>query len=133
MAVSKINVVFPWGIRTVWETVTSLEKFQWRSDLSRIEVLNEKQFVEHTKDGFPTTFTVTAAEPYRRWEFNMENRNMKGHWIGIFRETNGQTEIDFTEEVTPKNLIMKPFVRFYLKKQQKLYVADLRKALQEGA
>ena len=54
---------------------------------------------------------------------------MKGHWTGIFIETDGQTEIDFTEEVTAKKFFMKPFVKSFLKKQQELYVSDLRKVL----
>lgn len=50
----------------------------------------------------------------------MENSNRKGHWTGIFTKKNGNTEIDFTEEVTTKKVIMKPFVKSYLKKQQEL-------------
>ena len=129
MAISKIKAVFHGDLHTVWDVVTSLENYQWRSDLSRIEVVNEKQFVECTKDGYATTFTITVSEPCRRWEFDMENSNMKGHWIGTFTERNGETEIDFTEAVTAKKLIMKPFVRGYLKRQQEQYVSDLRKAL----
>ncbi len=130
MAISNIKALFQSDIKNVWDIVTSLEKYQWRSDLSKIEVLNEKQFIEYSKDGFATKFTVTAFEPYKRWEFDMENSNMKGHWVGIFTEKNGQTEIDFTENVTAKKLIMKPFVKGFLKKQQNLYVEDLKKALQ---
>ena len=54
---------------------------------------------------------------------------MRGHWTGIFSIQNGQTEIEFTEDVTAKKLIMKPFVKAYLKRQQKRYVLDLRKVL----
>lgn len=129
MAVSNIKVAFQSDIQRVWEVVTSLENYTWRSDLSKIEILNEKQFVEYTKDGYPTTFTITRTEPYKRWEFDMENSNMKGHWTGIFTEKDGGTEIDFTEEVTAKKIIMKPFVKSFLKKQQELYVSDLKKAL----
>ncbi len=129
MAVSKIKAVFQKDSQTVWNIVTSLGHYQWRSDLSRIEVINEKQFIEYTKDGYATTFTITVSEPCRRWEFDIENSNMKGHWTGIFTEKDGQTEIEFTEDVTAKKLIMKPFVKAFLKKQQALYVADLRKAL----
>ena len=129
MAVSNIKARFQGDIQTVWDTVTSLEKYQWRSDLSRIEVLNEKQFVEYTKDGSATTFTITVFEPLKRWEFDLENGNMKGHWTGIFAEKDGQTEIDFTEDVTAKKLIMKPFVKAFLKKQQAQYLSDLEKAL----
>lgn len=61
----------------------------------------------------------------------MENGNMKGHWIGIFKEENGMTEVDFTEDVKVKKFFMRPFVKSFLKKQQELYVSDLKKALEE--
>lgn len=130
MAVSQIRAVFSASAREVWDVVTSLENYQWRSDLGRIEVLNEKLFVEYTKEGFSTKFTITVWEPYKRWEFDMENSNMSGHWSGTFSEKDGQTEIVFTEDVTAKKLIMKPFVKSFLKKQQNQYIADLKKALQ---
>ena len=129
MAVSKIKVSFESNVQKVWEIVTFLKNYEWRSDLDRIELLNDKQFVEYTKAGYPTNFTVTFIEPYKRWEFDMENDNMKGHWIGIFHSDGGRTEIAFTEEVTAKKVVMKPFVKAYLKKQQAQYVKDLKKAL----
>ena len=129
MAISNINAVFQSDIQKVWKVVTSLENYSWRSDLGKIEIVNENQFIEYTKDGYPTTFIITRKEQYKRWEFDMENSNMKGHWTGIFTEKGGNTEIDFTEEVTAKKIIMRPFVKSYLKKQQKLYISDLRKAL----
>lgn len=129
MAVSKIKAVFNGNLQMVWDVVTSLETYQWRSDLSRIEVVSESQFIEYTKDGYATTFTITNEVPFERWEFDMENSNMVGHWIGVFKGKGGKTEIDFTEDVTAKKLIMKPFVKGYLKKQQKQYISDLQKAL----
>ena len=133
MATSKINSVFPYPVQTVWNIVTDLEGYQWRSDLSRVEVLSPQQFVEHTKDGFATTFTVTVCHPCRRLEFDLENGNLSGHWTGEFTERDGQTEIAFTEDVTAKKLFMRPFVKSYLKKQQMQYVADLRSACEKRA
>ncbi len=130
MAISTIKALFQSDVKKVWDIVTSLENHQWRSDLSKIEILNKNEFIEYTKDGFATTFTITVSEPYKRWEFDMENSNMKGHWVGIFVEKDGQTEIIFTENVTAKKLIMKPFIKAFLKKQQELYVSDLKKVLQ---
>ena len=129
MAVSTIKATFPCDVKKVWETVTSLEKYTWRSDLSKIEILNDKQFVEYTKEGYATTFSITVTELYQRWEFDMENDNIKGHWIGIFTQKDRQTEIEFTEDVAAKKFFMKPFVKTYLKKQQSQYVSDLKKAL----
>ena len=128
MASSNIKAVILGGLQQVWELILDIENYAtWRSDLSKTEVISDKQFIEYTKDGYPTTFTVTLVEPYRRWEFDMENSNMKGHWIGIFTAKADETEIDFTECVEVKKLLMKPFVKSYLKKQQIQFVADIMK------
>lgn len=128
MAVSNIKALITGELHKVWDLVLDIENYgSWRSDLSKTEVISDKKFIEYTKDGYPTTFTVTLAEPYRRWEFDMENSNMKGHWIGIFTAKADETEIDFTECVEVKKLLMKPFVKSYLKKQQIQFVADIMK------
>ena len=129
MAVSNIKATFHCDIQKIWKTVTSLEEYAWRSDLGKIEIVDENHFIEYTKDGYATTFTVTAKEPYKRWEFDMENDNMKGHWSGTFTQIGEETEIDFTEDVTAKKVFMRPFVKAYLKKQQAQYIADLKKVL----
>lgn len=132
MASANTKETFSTGVKKIWEIVTSCEHYSWRSDLSRIEVIEAgKKFIEYTKDGYPTTFTITAFEPYKRYEFDMENSNMTGHWTGIFRTKDHKTHIDFTEEVRVKKIFMKPFAGIYLKKQQKKYFEDLKKALGE--
>ena len=127
MTVSKINTVIPCDIQKVWGIVTSVENYTWRSDLSKLEVLDETRFVEYTKNDYPTFFTVTFSEQYMRWEFDMENSNMRGHWVGLFTGREQETEIEFTEYVTVKKFYLKPFVKSYLKKQQALFVSDLEK------
>ena len=129
MAISTIKATFPCEVSKAWDIITSLQNYAWRSDLSKIEVTNDDSFVEYTKDGYATNFTITNTVPCERWEFDMENGNMKGHWTGVFTEKNGQTESEFTEDVTAKKIFMIPFVKMYLKKQQERYVADLRRAL----
>ena len=131
MAVSNIKAILQYDIHKVWEVTTTVEQYTWRSDLDRAEVLNEKQFVEYTKEGFATTFTITLTEPYKRWEFDMENENMTGHWTGLFTAKGESTEIDFTEEVTAKKFYMKPFLKPFLKKQQAQFVEDLEKGLHD--
>ena len=130
MAISNIKVSLPCDIQKVWKAVTSLEDCTWRSDLGKIEIVNENQFIEYTKDGYATTFTITVKESYKRYEFDIENGNMQGHWTGIFTKKGNSTELDFTEDVTAKKLFLKPFVKGYLKKQQQLYVSDLKKFLE---
>ena len=129
MATSKVTVHFPCPVEQVWDTVTDLIHTAWRSDLARVEVLDEAHFVEHTKSGYTTSFTVTACEPPRFWAFTMENGNMSGSWEGIFEAAEGGTRLTCTETVAAKRWWMRPLVSGYLKRQQQLYLADLRKKL----
>lgn len=132
MAVSNIKEMIGSDIHKVWETILAIEKYsEWRSDLSKTEIIDEKQFVEYTKDGYATTFISTVIEPYKRWEFDMENMNMKGHWVGIFTSIGAETQIDFTENVISKKWFMKPFIKSFLKKQQTQFVLDLKKTLDQ--
>lgn len=132
MAISNIKEIIRSDIHKVWEVVSAVDNYSaWRSDLSKTEIIDEKKFIEYAKNEFATTFTITVAELYKRLEFDMENSNMKGHWVGIFTSKGSDTEIDFTEDVTPKKRFMKPFVKFYLKKQQTQFVLDLKKALEQ--
>ena len=114
MARSNIKAVFENDVQTVWNVITDVKNYIWRTDLSKTEIISDKQFIEYTKNGYATTFTITLFEPYKRWEFDVENSNIKGHWIGIF---------------TQKKVLMKPFVKAYLKKQQARYVKDLARKL----
>lgn len=131
MAVSTIKAEFQYEVEKVWKMVTSLDNYSWRSDLDKIVVIEpEKEFEEYTKDGYVTKFKITAFNKYKRYEFNMENSNMQGHWTGIFSYRDGTTAVKFTENVTAKKLIMKPFIGSYLKKQQSKYVQDLKNTLE---
>ena len=129
MALCNIKAVLPATIENVWKTVTSLENYSWRSDINKIKIVNDTLFIEYSKEGIATAFTVTVCRPFERWEFDMENENIKGHWTGIFIPKDGYTEIDFTENVSAKKFLLKPLVKIYLKKQQSAYIRDLEKAL----
>ncbi len=118
-------------IKKVWDTVTSLENYQWRSDIVKIDVLKEGSiFVEYTKDGYSTTFEITEVEYLKKYVFTLYNENISGTFIGRFSYENDKTIIDFTEEVTTKKFVMKMFLKPYLKKQQANYVKDLKRYLE---
>lgn len=130
MTTTNIHASFSNDVKTVWQIVTSLTNYTWRSDISRIKIIEpQKQFIEYTKNCYPTTFTITVLKPYQRYEFDLENDNMHGHWIGVFTYENGITTIDFTENITAKKFFLKPLIKLYLKKQQTTYINDLKKVL----
>lgn len=126
---SNIKATFPCDSQRVWEVVTSLANYSWRSDIERIEVISDTQFVEITKSGYRTIFTITRQEPFCLWEFDIENDNMKGHWVGAFSGNEKTATIDFTEHIEPKKWFPKLLVRIYLKYMQVKYVRDLREVL----
>lgn len=129
MAKSNIKVTFLCPAEKVWRTVTDLLHYGWRSDLEKIEMIDGRSFVEVTKDGIRTTFTVIEKRELELWEFDLENENMKGHWTGKFLKHGEKTTLDFTEDVTAKKLFLKPVIGIYLRKQQRQYFADLKKEL----
>lgn len=129
MAVSKVTIRFPCPVERLWQTVPDLTHTLWRSDLARVEVLDETHFVEHTKSGYATWFTVTACEPLRFWAFSMENGNLSGSWKGIFEAAEEGSLLTCIETVHAKRWWMRPFVPGYLRRQQKRYLDDLRKEL----
>ena len=129
MVTSVIEATLPWGPEDVWQMVTDLRHTAWRSDLSRVEERGPRSFVEYTREGFPTQFTVTCAEPFQRWEFDLENANLTGRWTGEFRPEGGGTRVVFTEVITPKRRWMRLFAKGYLRRRQARYAADLRQAL----
>ena len=131
MATSRVTEYFPFPVERVWQVVTDLSRTAWRSDLAQVEILSEIHFVEHTKSGYATNFTVAACQPLCRWAFTMENGNMSGSWEGIFEAAEGGTRLHCTETVNAKHWWMRPFVPSYLKRQQKVYLDDLRRELQK--
>lgn len=125
MAVSKVAYSFPCTVDQLWQIVTDLTHTDWRSDLAHVEALDSTRFVEHTKSGYATHFTVTAREPNHFWAFTMENGNMSGSWEGRFEAVEGGSRLTCVETVNGKHWWMRPFVPGYLKRQQKLYMDDL--------
>ena len=135
MTTSNITVVISCDIYKVWETISTIENYHtWRSDVSKTDVINEKQFIEYTKDGYATTVAVIVSEPCRQWAFEMENSHVKGQWTCLLAAKGGETEINVTTCVSAKNLFTRPvgqsvFEREYLNKEQTRLVADLKKVL----
>jgi len=121
---SRIRYTVPADIQTVWRTVTSLTDYAWRSDLAKIERLDDTHFVEHTQSGSATLFRVTQTQPPHLWAFDMENAYFSGHWTGRF------TELDFAEDITLKKRLPRWLVKFYLYRQQQKYRRDLCRKLQ---
>ena len=130
MIKSNIKKEFLCDIEKLWDIITDNTKYSWRSDLSKIEIVDDKHFIEYTKNNYPTYFTITSKEKLKEYRFDIENTNIKGKWIGIFKILdNGNVLLDFTEKIETNNFIMKLLAKPYLKREQKRYMKDLEKEL----
>ena len=49
VVMSNIKATFSCNLQSVWQVVTSLTDYSWRSDVEKIEVISDTQFVEITK------------------------------------------------------------------------------------
>lgn len=130
MTKQNIKTIINHNIKDVFERVSDFKNYDWRSNILKTEILNDKEFIEYTKDGYKTHFLITYLENLKTIKFNLENKNIKGYFIGNFEDAgNNKTLIDFTEYIEIKNffkkIIMKPFIKSYLKKEQNQYINDL--------
>lgn len=132
MVISNIKKEFNCDIKKLWNIITDNTHCNWRSDLSKIEIIDDTHFIEYTKNNYPTYFTITTKINLKEYKFDIKNSNIKGKWIGIFKELkNGNVLLDFREEIETNNIIMKLFAKPYLKMQQKRYIKDLEKELKQ--
>lgn len=129
MAQARVLVTLDCPIQKVWDTVTDFSDSDWRSDLSKVQIIDLSHFIESTKNDVSTYFTITRKIPYQEVCLTMENRYMKGQWIGKFKGHETYTTLDFLEEVQPKLFLLRPFVGWYLRKQQFQYFVNLKKKL----
>lgn len=91
-----------------------------------IKIIDDTNFIEYTKNGYPTYFEIIAKDPLKEYQFNIKNSNLVGKWTGKFYTTSeNKVLLDFTEEIEVKSLPMKLLAKPYLKSQQKRYMKDL--------
>lgn len=130
MIKSNIKKEFNCDIEKLWNIITDNTNYSWRSDLSKVEIIDDKHFIEYAKNNYPTYFTITSKVNLKEYKFDIENTNIKGKWIGLFKKIdNDNVLLDFTEEIETNNLIMKLLAKLYLKRGQKRYMNDLKKEL----
>lgn len=126
------KVVLSADIQRVWELIASYGNYvSWRSDLKSVDGVTDNIFMETSKDNKRLMFYITQREPYSLLCFDMKNDVIQGHWTGKLSEADGKTILEMTEEAYTKKLLLKPVLNRYLKKQQSLFIEDLKRALDE--
>ncbi len=129
MIKSRIKVKLDFDIVKVWNKITYLENYSWRSDLSNIEILSNDTFIINPKSRNSTLCKITFTKLYRQWELKLENRHYFGIIKGFFTGDETHCIIEFDGSLSPKKILLLPFLKDILKKQQSNFIKDLKKAL----
>lgn len=129
----EITVDFNADVKTVYQAITNNEEFSWRSDLDRIEIISDTQFVEYSKSGIATKMTITTKLVNVQYEFDLDSKNYMGHWYGQFTPTpEGGCRLYMIEYIEIKSRLLKPLSIFMnAKKFQNQYITDLKTYLHE--
>lgn len=67
-----IQKEFNCEVQKVFQTVTDNHNCAWRSDLSKIAIIDDKHFVEYTKKDYPTYFTITSLVPCQEYRLSLK-------------------------------------------------------------
>lgn len=125
------KVILSADIERVWELLTSYDKYPlWRSDLKMVDVVGDKYFMETSTDNKRLMFYIIKSEPCSLLTIDFKNDILSGSWTGRLRKDNEKTVIDITEELYTKKLLLRPFIKGYLKKQQAVFIEDMKRALE---
>lgn len=125
------KVILSADIERVWELLTSYDKYPlWRSDLKMVDVVGDKYFMETSTDNKRLMFYIIKSEPCSLLTIDFKNDILFGSWTGRLCKENEKTVLDITEELYTKKLLLRPFIKGYLKKQQAVFIEDMKRALE---
>jgi hypothetical protein len=133
--IAEKEIVLKHNVKTIWDIVVNNDDYKWRTDIKKIEKLeNGKDWIEYydTNKNFFTKFILKDKEEYKLYSFDMENKNFHGNWIGEFVEINdNETKCIFTEKIYVKNKIMNILAKLFwnINKIQEKYFNDLKNKL----
>ena len=124
------KLILPADIERVWALITAYDNYtSWRSDLKRVDVVAGRFFMETTKDNKRLMFTITRSEPCSLLCLDMKNDVLWGSWTGRLSEDKAGTIIEIIEEVYTNKLLLRPLLKGYLKRQQAIFIEDLKRVL----
>ncbi|MDC4233822.1 SRPBCC family protein [Actinomyces sp. B33] len=122
----------PYTPQQIWQVVTDLTNWQWRSDLSECQIVDERRFIEIPKRDKPIRFHTTRLESFHSWEFQMDSPSLTGTWKGTFEpKEDGGCRVRFIEDVHLQNRLVPNWIaKRFLAAYQARYFRDLQAELQ---
>ncbi|MGB0894579.1 MAG: SRPBCC family protein [Parashewanella sp.] len=115
-------------IEDVWQIITDWEnQANWRSEVSRIELVSSSKFIEYPKHGPAITFDVIKAQKPHSIVLKMSG-SIKGDYVATLSFSEGITTVTATETVLNHSIIGRVIskVFFDLDKFAKSYLLQLK-------
>ena len=84
MKIVEMKVYFKNDIEKVFNVITNMKDCSWRSDLSKVECIDDGKYIEYNRKNHPTKILVTEYLKNIQFEYDIQNEYYKGHWCGQF-------------------------------------------------
>jgi len=99
-----LNTFLKHPVAQVFEAVSGQAQLFWRSDLSGIEALDERTYVEVGADGSEVRCTITARAPYSHYAIHRQSRESSGNWVFECKENAAGTILTVAGSVDKSGL-----------------------------
>lgn len=125
-----MQVDFKSDVEKVFNAVSNIEDCSWRSDLSRVEKVDDNKFIEYDRKNRATKILITDCRQNIQFEYDVQTNNYLGHWSGQFAPLpDGGCRLFLVFYFEPNSVLGK-FVR--VDRFEERYIEDLKKELQES-
>lgn len=125
----EVTVDFKGEVEKVFKTVINLGDCSWRSDLLKVEKIDNDRYIEYDRKGRATKIKITDCHKNIQFEYDVYNDNYTGHWCGQFAPLkDGGCRMYLLFYFEPHSIFGK-FVN--VDKFEERYLEDLKKELHE--
>lgn len=121
------SVVLDDKVANVFKKITDIKNVNWRSDLNVIKGIDDNNFIEYSKKGYPTFYTVLKSTRNKSYELEFTNNKVEGYIKYFLKKEEDKTNIIVTLDITFVNAKFKMIAKHKLKKEWNKFISDLSK------
>ena len=125
----EMKVYFKSDVEKVFNVITNMKDCSWRSDLSKVECIDDGKYIEYNGKNHPTKILVTEYLKNIQFEYDIQNEYYKGHWCGQFAPLKDGGCVMYLLFYFESVSFLGKFIN--VDKFEKRYIEDLKKELNE--
>ena len=125
----EMKVYFKSDVEKVFNVITNMKDCSWRSDLSKVECIDDGKYIEDNRKNHPTKILVTEYLKNIQFEYDIQNEYYKGHWCGQFAPLKDGGCVMYLLFYFESVSFLGKFIN--VDKFEKRYIEDLKKELNE--